>query len=438
MKKFKRIITLCIIAAVVVANFNVIKSFAATTKIDTKQIYSIYSVNSNKALDVEYGYLNSGANIIQWDYHGGNNQQWKLKDIGNGYYSVISVNSGKVLDVTGGSNKAGANVIQWDYHGGKNQLWKLKDVGKGYYALISAQSGKALDVCGASLNNAANVIQWDYHGGKNQLWKVVKSDKQNSNPVVTQDTKKNDPVVTQDTKKSNPVVTQDTKKSNPVVTPDTNKSNPVVTPGNQNGGADGKFDTFKQGYYGDCGAVSAIQALENSQYGRNLLKNMITYESNGSYTLNWGSGKVNVTKEEVNNSPLSGDIDAKVIEAALLKKGNWGFSYQNFVKFTGFGENRLYGNNNKEAIFNYMVENTQSGKGIIAACDFNWADSNKGILGNGSHSYSIVSVDKNKVIVCNPHNTSSRIELSADWFKQAIRYFCVVNESTRKVDYLFQ
>jgi hypothetical protein len=36
---------------------------------------------------------------------------------------VIARHSGRVLDVEGGSSASGAQIIQWGYHGGGNQRW---------------------------------------------------------------------------------------------------------------------------------------------------------------------------------------------------------------------------------------------------------------------------------------------------------------------------
>jgi hypothetical protein len=38
---------------------------------------------------------------------------------------MTAVHSGKVADVIGGNTADGANVIQWDYVGGANQQWLL-------------------------------------------------------------------------------------------------------------------------------------------------------------------------------------------------------------------------------------------------------------------------------------------------------------------------
>ena len=85
---------------------------------------------------------------------------------------------------------------------------------------------------------------------------------------------------------------------------------------------DGKLSTFHQGGANDCGAVSAIQALDNSKYGRKIFRKMITDNNNGTYTLNFGSGRQTVTEMDVENAYIEGDLDARVIEAGLQKAMN--------------------------------------------------------------------------------------------------------------------
>lgn len=135
--------------------------------------YSVRCRQSNKSLDVNGSSTANGGAIIQWDYWGGNNQQWKITNLGNGYFSIINRNSNKALDVNGSSTTSGANVVQWDYWGGNNQQWKIVDMGFGYFEIINRNSGMSLDVNGGSAANGASVIQWPYNGGRNQQWQIV-------------------------------------------------------------------------------------------------------------------------------------------------------------------------------------------------------------------------------------------------------------------------
>ena len=89
----------------------------------------IVSRHSGKCLDVSGNSLDDGASIIQWQCHGGENQQWRLElvaDFGGYFYArIVSRHSGKCLDVSGGSADDGASIIQWQCHGGENQNWLL-------------------------------------------------------------------------------------------------------------------------------------------------------------------------------------------------------------------------------------------------------------------------------------------------------------------------
>ncbi|MBD7910572.1 MULTISPECIES: hypothetical protein [Clostridium] len=199
---------------------------------------------------------------------------------------------------------------------------------------------------------------------------------------------------------------------------------------------DGILSTFHQGSVGDCGAVSAIQALSNSKFGKNLLSKMISVNSNGSYTLNFGAGKQTVSKTDVANAYISGDLDARVIEAGLQKAMNvynGCFACDVFTTMTGFGQATINGGTAKTNMMNTMASKCKSNKGIMAACDFSIADPSKGILGDGSHSYSIKSVTKDTVIVVNPWDTSKDISMSRSQFERSIRYMTYVDEAAKKV-----
>ena len=138
---------------------------------NSNQKYIIKSANSGKALDVSWGSKDDGANVLQYTYHGYENQKWYLEKQWDGYYVIKCANSGKVLDVSWGSRDDGANVQQCSSNGGDAQKWELKKVGNSY-ALINKNSGKALDVEGRSRNDNANVLQWRYTGASNQLWNI--------------------------------------------------------------------------------------------------------------------------------------------------------------------------------------------------------------------------------------------------------------------------
>ena len=148
------------------------EAYAKHASLDPLKCYRIVAKHSGKCLDVAGERLDNGTNIIQWTWHGGNNQKWYLIPIDAVYWIICSRHSGKCLDVGGWSLKNGANIIQWSILKGNNQLWELIANGDGYYQLKAKHSGKCLDVGGGKVNNGANLIQWTYHGYDHQLWKL--------------------------------------------------------------------------------------------------------------------------------------------------------------------------------------------------------------------------------------------------------------------------
>jgi hypothetical protein len=199
---------------------------------------------------------------------------------------------------------------------------------------------------------------------------------------------------------------------------------------------DGQVTVFHQGEEGDCGAVSAIQAFDNSTYGKGFIMRLITSNSDGSYTLNFGTGKVTVSEADAINARITGDFDAKVIEAALQNEMNiynGCFACDVFTKMTGFKQNQIRGNKAKTDLMNTMAKNCYSQKGITAACDFKDADESLGIIGDGGHSYSIRCVLDDTVVLINPWDTSKYIYMSRSQFENSIRYMTYIDNSSKKV-----
>jgi len=130
--------------------------------------YRITARNSGKSLDVANRSIADGANIIQWTYGGGTNQQWNVLSLGSGAYSIRAVHSGKSLDVSGWSTADGGDINQWTYGGGNNQRWRIESVGSGYFRIVSVHSGKAVEITGNSSGDGAAINQRTYSGANNQ------------------------------------------------------------------------------------------------------------------------------------------------------------------------------------------------------------------------------------------------------------------------------
>ncbi len=100
-----------------------------------KRYYIIEAVHSGKCFDVEGNQMHSGANVIQYEPHGGDNQLWKIYKTPEGYYLFQSKSSGKFLDISGGLICDDTNIQVYDYNDTAAQKFTLASVlvdGKGY------------------------------------------------------------------------------------------------------------------------------------------------------------------------------------------------------------------------------------------------------------------------------------------------------------------
>jgi beta-glucanase (GH16 family) len=145
-------------------------SWAGTTFTGNYYLVSLYS---GKALDVADASGNSGANVQQWSYGAGGNQQWELSSAGGGAYFLKNRQSGLYLDIAWGATNDGANVQQAAYNGSNAQKFGVVEMEKGIYRLQNLGSGKVVDVAGVSQANGANVHQWTWVNGNNQKWKII-------------------------------------------------------------------------------------------------------------------------------------------------------------------------------------------------------------------------------------------------------------------------
>lgn len=136
----------------------------------------VFSLNSEKVLDVRAGSTANGTPIIQWTPHNGANQKFRRIPVQGktGVFFLVNVMTSKCVDVNGGSTANGTRIIQWQCHGGLNQQWKINTPQDGLGdQIVSLNSNKCMDVNGGSTANGASIIQWQCHGGLNQRWRFV-------------------------------------------------------------------------------------------------------------------------------------------------------------------------------------------------------------------------------------------------------------------------
>ncbi|MDG6101355.1 RICIN domain-containing protein [Dactylosporangium aurantiacum] len=90
----------------------------------TQDVYAFVNTKDNRCLDVNGASKDNGAQVLQWDCHGGPNQQWRLQRDGDGF-RFVSLNSGRCIGVDSGSPAPGAAARQWDCDNSANQRWQV-------------------------------------------------------------------------------------------------------------------------------------------------------------------------------------------------------------------------------------------------------------------------------------------------------------------------
>ncbi|MDR2672378.1 MAG: RICIN domain-containing protein, partial [Coriobacteriales bacterium] len=155
---------------------------------DQDGYYTIRSVNSTLALDIYGGSAYSGASVVQWTAHNGDNQKWAVR-LAPGHnlneqqltVSILSKKGYLSLDIWGASTAAGAKATTYSYHGAANQQFTLVPVqdlpsapvlqqGVIYNIVSNTNASFVLDINGASVSPGATVVGYQSHGGFNQIF----------------------------------------------------------------------------------------------------------------------------------------------------------------------------------------------------------------------------------------------------------------------------
>jgi hypothetical protein len=139
--------------------------------------------NLTKVLDDSNNNKNDGANVCQWSYNGGQNQQWIFEPVNkqttqadvkleDGWYCIKNINANKYLQVQGNKKEAGANVELRSANGSEGQRWYLQNLSNGFVTLKSALGNFMIDVSGAENKDGANIQIYHGYSGDAQQFKI--------------------------------------------------------------------------------------------------------------------------------------------------------------------------------------------------------------------------------------------------------------------------
>jgi hypothetical protein len=144
-------------------------TYGETSGITSGQTYFIKNVYSGKYLDAEQS-LNS--NVIQYNYHGNSNQQWRVVYQGSGLYKLYNhysfySNSRYCLDLVGLSDN---NIDLWYDSSSDYVLFNILSNGDGTYRIQNywPRSNAVLTVANAS--SPSNVYNSSWNADSKQKW----------------------------------------------------------------------------------------------------------------------------------------------------------------------------------------------------------------------------------------------------------------------------
>ncbi len=141
--------------------------------------YILVNRNSGKVIEVAGGSSTAGANLQQGTYSGATYQQWNVTPVDSriggdfSYFTFTAVHSGMSPDILNWSLDNGGNIITYNDVKGNNQQWYLDYIEDGWFYIRSRHSAKCMEVYNSSTADAANIVQWDPAGGTNQQWRFI-------------------------------------------------------------------------------------------------------------------------------------------------------------------------------------------------------------------------------------------------------------------------
>ncbi len=138
----------------------------------TSTTYTVTNRSSGKCLDVAGSSTADGANVQQWTCNGGNNQKWRLEDLGDDTHRLVNVATGKVLDTADCSSADGADLRQWSWLNNTCQRFRFITTTDSYVRIVNQATGKVADVTNCGTADGTDVRQWSWLNNTCQQWRL--------------------------------------------------------------------------------------------------------------------------------------------------------------------------------------------------------------------------------------------------------------------------
>ncbi|MBF8151607.1 PQQ-dependent sugar dehydrogenase, partial [Winogradskyella sp. F6397] len=136
--------------------------------------YIVTNVATGLVMDIEGVSQANSADVHQWQYVGGANQQFVVEPDGNNYHTFKAVHSDKFIDVAGQGQAPGTNLIQYEGNGTDAQLFSLDYLGNNEYAIKSKANDLYLGIENNSTVNGGSIKTYEYNGSDFFKWTFTK------------------------------------------------------------------------------------------------------------------------------------------------------------------------------------------------------------------------------------------------------------------------
>ncbi|WP_049568384.1 RICIN domain-containing protein [Nocardiopsis sp. SBT366] len=140
--------------------------------LDPELVYALQSVHGDRVMDVAGGSDENGAPVHLWDRHDQAHQQWRFVHVEDDFYEIVGVGSGKLLEIpTDEAAQPGSALLSRT--GGDNQQWRVVESGDGEVRLLNRATGQALEGQGGAPDNGTLVAQGEDGGHPHQKWRLL-------------------------------------------------------------------------------------------------------------------------------------------------------------------------------------------------------------------------------------------------------------------------
>ena len=125
---------------------------------------SLQSTKSGLVLDA-----GKRRNLCQAERNGGAHQHFKLSHARDHFYHVQNVADGNALDLAAWNDNDGAEIINYPFHGDQNQQWGLQESSDGSWIITSACGAKrAITIPNDNIHEECDLQVWSNNGADNQ------------------------------------------------------------------------------------------------------------------------------------------------------------------------------------------------------------------------------------------------------------------------------